>query len=240
VELEPLLKVMKERRTIRRFREDAVSEGDLKTVLEAATLAPSGGNSQPWEFILVRDPATKQRVADLWDRHMARQRQLDQGSFHFPSSQYLKDAPVLIMVCGDERLKKVYPSGLPPEHKEKIFLCSVAAAIQNMHLAARALGLGSGWVNIPAGSELEAELVRLLETPSYIRLLYCCPLGYPMQWPRSPTISYRRPLREIVHQERYETAKARNEAQIEEFIRAYTLRKSRQPASPGSCGESGP
>lgn len=221
-----LLEVMRKRRTIRRFRTEPVSEEHLEQVLEAATLAPSGGNSQPWEFVLVRDPGSRKRVADLFDEHMARQKGLDEGSFHFPSSQYLKDAPVLVMVCGDERLKRVFPSGLPEAHKEKIFLCSIAAAIQNMHLAARSLGMGSGWANVPLGSVLEADLVKLLETPPYLRLLYCCPLGYPAVWPQSPTISSRRPVKELVHEGRYETARARSDDQIDEFIRTRTLRKS--------------
>lgn len=226
MEVDAMIDVMRKRRTVRQFRPDPVPQADLERVLEAATLAPSGGNSQPWEFIVIRDPATKQRIADLWDAHMARQKTLDEGSFHFPSSQYLKHAPVLVMVCGDQRLKRVYPSGLPPEHKEKIFLCSVAAAVQNMHLAARALGLGSGWPNVPAGSQLEAELTALVGTPPHIRLLYCCPLGYPSVWPQSPTITYRRPVAEVTHEERYETTKARTDAQVDEFIRTRTLRKS--------------
>ncbi len=226
INMQQLLQVMRNRRSVRRFRTDAVPEEELEKVLEAATLAPSGGNSQPWEFILVRDQVTRRRIADLWDEHMARQKQVDEGSFHFPSSQYLKDAPVLVFVCGDERLKRVFPSGLPSEHKEKIFLCSVAAAIQNMHLAARALGLGSGWPNIPAGSVLEAELVGLLGTPPHIRVLYCCPLGYPEVWPKSPTVSYRRPVSEVTHEGRYQSSKARSDDQIEAFIGTRTLRKA--------------
>ncbi len=225
-EVDSLLHLMRSRRTIRSFRPDDIPDKDVDKVLEAATLAPSGGNSQPWEFILVRDQGTKHQVTDLWVAHMARQKQLDEGSFHFPSSLYLKDAPVLVFVCGDERLKRVFPSGLPAEHKEKIFLCSVAAAIQNMHLAARALGIGSGWQNVPQGSVLETELKALLKTPPYIRLLYCCPLGYPTVWPQSPTISYRRPFREVTHEGGYEPDKARTDAQIDDFIRTRTLRKT--------------
>lgn len=174
---EELLEVMKSRRSIREYMMKAVPEEHIRLILEAARWAPSGANTQPWEFIVVRDQVVKERIRSLLVEKYRKAKEL-YPSFPWdampwlPDCKYLSDVPVIIAVVGDPRKKRVYPG-----RNDEIFCFSIAAAIMNMLLMATALGLGTVWLThslVP-----EEDLKRALNIPPELRLMSLIPVGYP-------------------------------------------------------------
>lgn len=170
-----IFEVIRLRRSIRTFTREDISEEQIERILEAARWAPSAGNLQPWEFVVIRKPEIKREVARA---------ALNQT--------FIEDAPVVIVVCANEiRSGSVYGS----RGVNLYCIQDTAAAIENMLLAACALGLGACWV----GAFYEEEVRRILKVPRGIRPVAIIPIGYPAERPSPPR---RRSLKEIV---RYET-----------------------------------
>ncbi|MBN1103616.1 MAG: nitroreductase family protein [Deltaproteobacteria bacterium] len=134
---------MKERRSCRNYSDEPVSEEAVARILEAATWAPSPLNTQPWEFIVVTNQGLKEKIFSEADR--CRSWAMEASGWKWLGkyrADFLKSAPVIIAVIGD-------PSGsgvdMFQEEGGVGYQHACAAAIQNMHLAAHALGLGTLW-----------------------------------------------------------------------------------------------
>ena len=198
-------RVLAERRDIRRFRPDLVPEGVLRRVLAAAHQAPSVGLMQPWRFILAREDATRIAVRQIAQRE--RLRQADR--FGPRASQFLDqkiegvvEAPLGIVVCCDhgDPDAEVLGRGTIPETD----VYSTACAIENLWLAARAEGLGVGWVSFYRPDDLRA----LFGIPARVDpMAYLC-LGWPDERPVRPGLeaagwSERAPVEDIVMEERW-------------------------------------
>jgi len=201
-----LYEVMAARRDVRRFRAEQVSTAILDRVLSAAHSAPSVGHSQPWRFILVRDPATRERAAVLTDR----QRLLQAEQMTADAARRLLDlklegvreAPVGIVVCCDRRVPAAGVLGRASFHDTDLWSC--ACAIENLWLAARAEGLGVGWVTLFD----PAELAALVGLPDGVETLGWLCLGWPDERPPAPGLeraawSHRLPLSQVVIDERW-------------------------------------
>jgi nitroreductase len=137
---------IKERRSCRSFAADPVSEDAVDKILEAATWAPSPLNAQPWEFVVITNPEVKERVFAEAER--CRQWGLEKSGWKWLGKygvDFLKSAPLLIAVVGDPK-----KTGLDMflEEGSVAYQHACAAAIQNMTLAAHALGLGSLWFTL--------------------------------------------------------------------------------------------
>jgi nitroreductase len=167
-----VLEAIKGRRSIRAFKNQAVPAEIVEKLIDAARWAPSAGNIQPWEFIIVRKPEIKRRLAEA---------ALDQT--------FIEEAPVVIVVCADED-----SSSIGYGVRGKILYCiqDTAAAIQNIHLAAYSLGLGACWV----GAFKEEEARKILKIPHGVRPVAIIPVGYPAE---SPPPRSRRPISQVVH-----------------------------------------
>src|SRR5699024_9471947 len=194
------------RRDIRRYRPDPVPEQLLTAVLEAGHRAPSVGHSQPWRFIVVTDPTTRDRAA-----HMADRARLDQAS-HLDSDRAarmldlklegLREAPVGVVVACEHRTPATGVLGRATSPDADMWSC--ATAIENMWLTARAHGLGMGWVTLFDPDEL-ADLLGLPE--GVVTLGWMC-LGWPDERPPSPGLeraawSRKAPLSDVVIRERW-------------------------------------
>jgi nitroreductase len=168
--------VIKSRRTIRKFKEEDVAEEDIRNLIEAGILAPSAGNTQPTEYIIIRDMATK---------HSISQEALGQT--------HIMEAPVLIAVCANiSRSEKRYGS----RGRELYCIQDSAAAIENILLTAESLGLGAAWI----GAFKERPVKDVLKIPDDVRLLAIIPVGHPAEIPDVPK---RRSFKEIVHNEKW-------------------------------------
>lgn len=146
------------RRSIRKYTEQPVTEEDIRAVLNAAMMAPSAGNAQPWHFVVVRDAGLKARVAEL-NIYAAMAR----------------TAPAGILVCGDPRLEK-YPG---------FWVQDCSAAIQNLLLAAHGRGLGAVWTGIYPVAERVEGFRSAFGLPAEIVPLGYIVLGYPAQQPQA-------------------------------------------------------
>ena len=171
-----VFEAIKRRRSVRAYTSEEVSEEDVERLIEAARLAPSAGNIQPWKFVIITNAETKRRLSD--------------AALH---QTFIEEAPVVIVVCAD-----IARSSLGYGHRGANLYClqDTAAAIENMLLAAQALGLATCWV----GAFHEEAVANLMNTPRNVRPVAIVPVGHPAEKPRVPP---RRPIGEIVLYERF-------------------------------------
>jgi nitroreductase len=173
-----VLKAIRERRSVLRFSEAAVSDELLDAILEAGRWAPSYINSQPWEFIVVRDAPLRAQISDILRRVTI-------------SWQGFAQAPVLIVIAVD--------AALDPRHH----LEDGAAAAQNMAIMAHSLGLATFWAGIleqtDSSGSPEDGIRALLGIPRRRRLIAVLPVGVAAYEAKGN----RKPLSEIVHRDRW-------------------------------------
>ncbi|MFE0702619.1 nicotinate-nucleotide--dimethylbenzimidazole phosphoribosyltransferase [Streptomyces sp. NPDC058872] len=206
-EREAVLRVMRERRDIRNgFRSDPIPHEVLLRVLEAAHTAPSVGHSQPWDFVVIRSADTRQAM------HQLAQRQREAYAKSLPKArakqfkelkiEAILDTPVNIVVTADSTRGGRHTLGRYTQPQMAPY--SSALAVENLWLAARAEGLGVGWVSFFD----EREMVRALGLPEHLEVVaYLC-VGYVDEFPEEPELmqagwSKRRPLAWVVHEETY-------------------------------------
>lgn len=224
MDYESLLKLVKNRRSIRRFKPDPVPKETVKKVLEVARYAPSAGNSQPWEFVVVEETTTKKKLSKLLSAFYSKARKVD-PTFYFEVAvqPHLWMAPVLIVVCGDRRLQQAYPASAEINTLLRQSLSNCIYAIQ---LAAASFGLGTAWATTQ-GEAREREIKKLLGIPDEYTVDHIIPLGYPdeAKEKRAKTLlpikgraQCRRELDEIVHYEHYAMEKFRSDEEVKEFI----------------------
>ncbi|GAA3861552.1 nicotinate-nucleotide--dimethylbenzimidazole phosphoribosyltransferase [Streptomyces lacrimifluminis] len=206
-EREAVLKVMRERRDIRNgFRSDPIPHDVLLRVLEAAHTAPSVGHSQPWDFVVIRSAETRGTMHELAERQReAYARSLPKGrakQFKELKIEAILDTPVNIVVTADPTRGGRHTLGRHTQPQMAPY--SSALAVENLWLAARAEGLGVGWVSFFD----EREMVRALGLPEHLEVVaYLC-VGYVDEFPEEPELmqagwSKRRPLSWVVHEETY-------------------------------------
>jgi nitroreductase len=208
-----LLDVLKNRRSIRSYKSDPIPENILENVLEAFRWAPSGANAQPWELVVVRDKSKIEAIADIFIELVERQKKLD-PDFPGNSRRYLKDVPIIIVVCGDPRFKLAYPQTLSEREKDNIYFFSIGAAIQTLMLAAAEQKLGSVWLT-PEKIE-EQKLKDMLGIPDVLEVLACIPLGLPK---KNISGRVRRSINEFVHFDSFDNSKFRSTEQVNNFIK---------------------
>lgn len=144
------------RRSVRSYTDQDVTEAQVKELLGAAMSAPSAGNEQPWEFVVIRDKETLGKVGGL-------------NRF----AVYAKNAPVSILVCGN--LERDKYGGYWPE--------DVSAATQNILLAAHAMGLGAVWTGIYPMEDRIAGFRELVRAPQNVVPMALVVIGYPQSMP---------------------------------------------------------
>lgn len=199
-----LFEIMQTCRSMRRLKPDPVPDELITRILEAGTSAPNGGNFQRWRFLVIKDRKIKEAV-QVWykrafdetvgPRYLAsepppgvsKERYLRQHEAVSYLTEHFHEAPVWIVACQEDGLSPNRASG-----------ASVYPAVQNMVLAARALGLGTTLTTRHLLYEKEAEAA--LGLPRGVHSYAILPIGYPMG-KFGPT--KRAPLAEIVYQDRW-------------------------------------
>ncbi|MEV0601644.1 nicotinate-nucleotide--dimethylbenzimidazole phosphoribosyltransferase [Streptomyces sp. NPDC050315] len=200
-------RVMRERRDIRNgFRNDPIPNDVLLRVLEAAHTAPSVGHSQPWDFVVIRSAETRERMHELAmqqrDAYAASLPKARAKQFRELKIEAIRDTPVNIVVTADPTRGGRHTLGRYTQPQMAPY--SSALAVENLWLAARAEGLGVGWVSFFD----EREMVRELGLPEHLEVVaYLC-VGYVDEFPEEPELmqagwSKRRPLSWVVHEETY-------------------------------------
>lgn len=187
-------------RAVRRLRPDPVPQEILHRVLDAAIRAPSGGNRQPWAFLVIRDRGLKHQIASYYRRSW--EEAYGRGA---PSTSSLEDRVRASATHLAEHLEEVPVLVLPCIHGQSgpgalVRGASIYPAVQNLMLAARALGLGS--VITTLHKRYEAEIKVLLGIPSDWETAALIPLGYPASKTPFGT-PRRRPVEEVTYYERW-------------------------------------
>lgn len=202
--------ILESTRAIKRLKPDPVPLELIRKVLDAGTKAPSGVNTQPWEFMVVRDPDTKRWIQERYLR-FARERFGDlvaslEGTdtpharmlrtvMHL--AEHLHEAPVLLFVCGHRDWPAAVPSekrvGKAPPPYGSIYPC-----VQNILLTCRAIGLGASLTTIH--HMFEEELSRHLDVPDEASLVALIPIGFP-RGHFGPVV--RKPAYELTHFDRW-------------------------------------
>lgn len=187
--------VVRSQRAHRQLRPDPIPDALIERLLEAAIHAPSAENRQPWVFVVVREAGQRARIAALvqrlWERgarDLSRPRLAARlfADVDRWATGGLAEAPAIIVVCGDTSLS--HPEALG---------ASVFPAVQNLLLAAQALGLGALLSTLPT---VGRELAELLDLPEQVRPMAAVPIGWPAETPRPPR---RIPFRQKTFRERY-------------------------------------
>jgi len=194
---------IQKRRSVRQYRPDKIPEGILNKLLSAMRLAPSGGNRQPYKFIVIQSDETKKKVAAACRWYPAR-----------PNGQeFISEAPVVIVACGSDKeaVIRYYQDdkaflalgeaiadklGLDTLAYQSLMPLDLAIALDHLTLMATAEGLGTCWV----AALDERELKQLLSVPEDWKVLAVMPIGYPISWPQPRP---RKPLDQIVCYEKY-------------------------------------
>src|SRR5437588_5149703 len=188
--------VVHSQRACRDFSTEDVDDDTLAQVLDAATFAPSAENKQPWVFVVVRDEAVRQRIADLtkqvWEGGAREYEQthldariladVDKGT-----AEGFARAPVVVVVCGDraQTFERTLPSSVYP-------------ATQNLLLAATAIGLGSALTTL--ATAMAKDLADILQLPEHVKAMAVVFLGWPAK-PLGPP--KRTPFTKKAHRDRY-------------------------------------
>ena len=209
MDTENLLNIIRKRRSVRVYKTGKVTDEQLETILEAARWAPSGANTQPWEFIVTRDRKKMKRVREIYDNEWKQRKREDPVHYKGLKKDYVGDVSVLVLVVGDARTKQVYLTTRQPGDREKLFEASIANAVEQMMLAAASMNLGTVWVSVR--EEVEPELRELFKVPQELRLLWIVPIGHARTWPAAKP---RRKPSAFTHKEIYDVKKLRRDADI--------------------------
>jgi nitroreductase len=224
--IDELRELATRRRSIRGYDESReVSEEAIRGILECARWAPSGGNGQPWEFIIVRDQQIRHRIADIYMKQLEPKREMDlavRGTAKMTGDGFRR-APVHLIILGDPRVKESYPIRTNLEKADSHFTTGLANATLLIHLAATSLGLASQYVSDANSPYMETMLKALLGIPEPLRIYHLVPIGYAKGNFATPP---RRELEEIIHFEKYDVNKFRDDAAMEQFINTLTLQGS--------------
>lgn len=188
-------------RAIRRFTKEPVSDELLERLIWAATRAPSPGNSQGWDFIVVTDSVTKAQLGKVIGERMqafrqaatptddARELRMREDAIHMAT--HLHEIPAIIFVCG--------APAYPPQAPQMSFVWSALyPATQNLLIAARSLGLGTTLTTFQMVAE--AEIRTALGVPANVQIAAMIPVG----WPAAAFTPVRRkPVSEVLHRNRW-------------------------------------
>jgi len=223
MQIDDLRALVEQRRSIRGYDESReVSVDTVKTILDCARWAPSGGNGQPWEFIVVRDRQTRHKIGDIYLKQLIDKREMDmavRGTAKMTGDGF-RHAPVHIIILGDPRVKEAYPIRTKLEKAESHFITGLANATLLIHLAAASLGLASQYVSDANSPYMETMLKAMLEIPEPLRIYHLVPIGYAKSPVAAPP---RRRLEEILHYEKYDMTKYRDESGMAGFVKTRTL-----------------
>jgi nitroreductase len=183
---------IRNRRSIRRYKPDPVDDAAVQKVLEAAHWAPSWGNTQCWRFIVVRDPQLKTAISDSLMKI-----KIDNEWVENAASTAVKRAPVLIVICAEIGKAGYSRDGTAVTDKgEYWYMFDIALAMENLTLAAHALGLGT----VIIGGFDAVKTGQILDVPDGFKVVTMTPLGIP---DHTGQVSPRKNLAEATYQDKY-------------------------------------
>lgn len=220
------LELIKNRRSIRRFKPDPIPDEYIEKIIEAARWAPSGFNSQPWEFLVVKDKGLKDRILQSIDQHRNliaaaestgdKQKILQMSILWHDEEMDYRIAPVLIILFSDTRTRVALPD-MGKRYSDKtrlLFNSGLSCAYIYMQLAATTLGLATQWLGaMPKAVEAIKEILGVPEEFEFYEMM---PVGYPGYKPRPKLL---RPRDKMVHYDHFTKDDIRTDEEVDDFAR---------------------
>jgi nitroreductase len=224
---ETLLEIVKNTRSIRRFKPDPVPDDYIDKIIEVARWAPSGFNQQPWEYVIVKNPELRKKMTESFKVYWSQSREMETTR---ESSQKVWNpetvgseadysvAPVIILLFGDTRTKDGLPMGVRFDiHRcEYIYNSSLANTFLYMHMAAATLGLASQWLSTISTPYVHCMVKDWLGIPSDLEIYDALALGYPAVQPRPKLL---REKSKMVHYDYCGPEVFRTDAEVKNFTR---------------------
>lgn len=194
MEYEGFLELVKRRRTSWEFKPDPIPDDIIEKIIDAARYSPSGFNSQPWEFVVIKEQELRYKIIDIFADHLP-SREVKPG---MKDPMGFRTAPVLIILYGDPRVRPFAPP--PVRQNNEIWLSvltsSLAISYQYMHLAAASLGLATKWVSAINTPPIELKIRALLGIPEGFVTYDMMALG---TTDFRPSVKKMRALSEVIH-----------------------------------------
>lgn len=228
-----LMQTLTWRRSIRKFTDEPVSDEDLLKIVDAARLAMSGANSQPWEFIIIKDKETMRQLREVYVSddyqftywlEQQRDPEYRHPYFNYPPEEIEEqmtratgwaDAPAMIAICYDPR--KQFGSVLSAranlaDGSVSVLSCSMGHVSMLTQIAAASLGLSSARID----TNSQDGYRKVLDIPEPVRLYCMVPVGHRAYQPGPPR---RFPVEDLVHYEKYDHAKLMKGAEFLEHLK---------------------
>ncbi|MGD6933739.1 MAG: nitroreductase family protein [Candidatus Bathyarchaeia archaeon] len=179
---------LKQRRSIRKYTSQPVPDTLVMEVLEAASFAPSAHNSQPWRFIILKDDKVKrelaEQMAEAWAADLKKDGATIEKEKFIERRDRFANAPVLILACLTMEGLRTFPEMEKQQFERDLAVESLGAGLENLLLAAHAVGLGACWFCAPAFCK---QIVRkLLKIPDSVEPSALVLMGYPAETPVVP------------------------------------------------------
>lgn len=208
--------MLRHRRAVHGFQDRPVEPEKIEKVLEAARWAPSGGNTQPWEFVVVTDEDDIVEITEAYVEEYDEKCQESTPDFPVDNKRWRREVPCYIVVLGDRCIREAYPSAdIPGEERANIqsYQHSLGDAIYAIWLAATTLGLGTTEATCYSGHE--TAIRDLLDVPEDYDVVATLSLGYPLC---SQDARYRQPIAESVHRGSDDESKYRDDEELEAWL----------------------
>jgi 5,6-dimethylbenzimidazole synthase len=190
-----LLELAKNRRSVRQFKSDPIPDEYITKIIEVARWAPSAFHTQPWEFVVIRDPGVKNKIVAALEKYGPPIKDPIKAS---QPRKSFKDAPVFILLLCDWRASVGLPGGAPANRVQvaNLYCSSLANAFLYMHLAAAALGLASQWYTATSRPEAERAIKEIIGIPEVLTIYDMMVVGYAASPPGAKIV---RNIDEMVH-----------------------------------------
>jgi nitroreductase len=222
-----LLEIVKNTRSIRRFKPDPIPMDLIDKIIEVARYAPSGYNQQPWDFVVITQPEIKQKIANYTNVYRSQLREMEatrepwQGISNpepVGSESDYSNAPVYIVLLGDTRTMKGLPMGVRyDEHRlDIIFTSSLANAFMYMHMAACCLGLAAQRLSSVTTPYAQCMIKSLLGIGEEFEIYDALVLGYPSEKPKPKLM---RDKDKMIHFDYCGSKAFRTDDEVRDYIR---------------------
>jgi nitroreductase len=228
-EFDNFLELVKKRRSIRRFKSDSIPDHIINKIIEAASWAPSGFHTQPWEFVILKEEADRKKIVEITAASWEISKELEKARPAWQGKKWgmkgmtnepgdYSQAPVYILLIGDKRPLDALPMCVQcdPNNRDLIYWSSLSNAFLQMHLAATTLGLGAQWystVQVPANACLIKEYLGI---PQEFDVFDMMILGYPAAKPPKKVV---RKQKEMVHWGKGVGNEMRSQDQVRDFVK---------------------
>lgn len=224
-----LFDLVRQRRSIRRFKPDPVPDDLIRKIIDVARWAPSGFNMQPWEFVVIQKPELRRQIVEIADPYWRQSVQMEEARPAWQGRTWkltgmtdtkgdFAEAPVYLLLCGDPRTQTGLPMGVQCDSHRRwlIHQSGLANAFLYMHLAATTLGLATQWFSVVQVPYVACMIKKLLGIPDALETYDLMVLGYPAITPPDKFI---REAEEVTHWEDCGPESFRSDEQVRAFVK---------------------